>query len=78
MPFAEAVAGRYLRLAKEWSEWQDLNLRPLVPNKLAFVKIAGQQATRHVRGLLGSALLELFGTKRFEFGALLVGQRHAD
>jgi hypothetical protein len=32
----------------------------LVPNKLAFVKIAGQQATRHVRGLLGSALLERF------------------
>jgi len=26
MPFAEAVAGRHLRLAKEWSEWQDFSL----------------------------------------------------
>jgi hypothetical protein len=33
MPFAEAVAGRYLRLAKEWSEWQDLNLRPPRPER---------------------------------------------
>ena len=30
---AELLAARATIFAKYWSEWQDLNLRPLVPNE---------------------------------------------
>ena len=42
---SQPVAKREQNLAKCWSEWQDLNLRPLVPNEVRYQSIFPRSAS---------------------------------